>query len=321
MVAGGVALHPRDANDPPTEVNMLRSLILLALAACAPDTQSPPLDVVESLAAEAAPAPTGGHLTLGVSPLISGGALTLRAEGASAGETVYFARGSGYVPGATCPPVLDGLCLNLAGATLLGTAIANGSGVATLNLVLPAGMPPSGANVSFVAAVANPGDTTSQVEPRVAMAMAGPYTVGATTPYEGFSAHSPNFILGNPILVVTGGLVESFGWFGNTGGSGRLSLWTDAGGQPGTLVAESVVFPLPSGTATPLPRAGAFQINPGKYWLMGHYDVGAAPGMGTADFYTVVAYNSTSFGAGSPPSFGPASIYTGQAFNYWLNMR
>lgn len=300
---------------------MLRWMWMLSLVACAPDLASPPADVAEQLPGEALAVPSGRHLTLGASQLVSGDVLTLKAEGALPGERVTFLRGTGYAAGTTCPPLLGGLCLNLAGAGRIDTATADRSGIATVDVFLPAGVPNAGAQIAFAAAVTSPDQTISQVEPRVASAAPGTYAVGARGPYEGYSSHSPDYILGTPILVVDGGVLESFGIFSDGGGDGRLSLWTDAGGAPDQLVEESQAFASPAGSLTVRPANGGVRVGPGKYWLMGHYRSGAAPGMGTADSYMPVAYRSQSFAAGSPATFGPATFYTGQSFNYWINLR
>lgn len=300
---------------------MFRWMGVLSLVACAPDPASPPADVAEALPGEALAVPSGRHLTLGISQLVSGDVLTLTAEGALPGERVTFLRGTGYSAGATCPPLLGGLCLNLAGAGRIDAATADIRGIASVDVFLRPGAPNVGAQVAFAAAVTSPDQTVSQVEPRVASAAPGAYSVGAREPYEGFSNHSPDYILGTLILVVDGGVLDSFGIYSGGGGDGRLSLWTDAGGLPNRLVAESQVFASPVGSATVRPANGGVRVRPGKYWLMGHYQSVASPGMGTADVYIPVAYQAQSFSAGSPATFGAGTMYTGQSFNYWINLR
>ena len=76
-----IAVHP---SLPPPPSNLAAVLLAihpnaaasLLLAACAPDLESP-----AALPADALAVPTGRHLTLGVSRLITGGTLTLRASG------------------------------------------------------------------------------------------------------------------------------------------------------------------------------------------------------------------------------------------------
>jgi hypothetical protein len=294
----------------------MRVLALLLLAACAPDLESP-----AALPADALAVPTGRHLTLGVSRLVTGGTLTLRASGALPGEVVNFARGSTYSAQASCLLPLDGLCLNLANPALIGTAVANANGVATLQLALPNGAPPPNAHVMFTAVVINPDDTQSDVQSRDATAAPGPYAVGVTDPLETFSSHAPDYLLGNPLMVVDGGDLVSFGMYANaTGARGRLALYTDNGGQPGRLIASTGPFTVASGQQTESPTAPA-NIQPGNYWIFGLYDTNAAPGMGTADPYLPVAYYSQPFGSALPNTLGAPQVYTGQGFNYYLVLR
>lgn len=294
----------------------MRILALLLLAACAPDTQSP-----AELPTDAAPLPSGRHLTLGVSRLVTGGTLTLRATGATPGDVVNFARGTAYSAMSSCLLPLDGLCLNMTNPALIGTSVANANGVATLQLALPNGAPPPNAHVMFSAVVINPDDTQSDVQSRDATAAPGPYAVGVTDPLDTFSSHSPDYLLGNPLMVVDGGDLVSFGMYATaTGAQGRLALYTDNNGQPGRLVAQTGPFNVVTGQQTEPPSAPA-NIQPGNYWIFGLYDTNAAPGMGTADPYLPVAYYNQPFGAALPNVLGAPQVYTGQGFNYYLVLR
>ncbi len=89
-----------------------------------------------------------------VGDLRAGQTTTLDLGGLSAGATVYVAVGT--MPGAgPCPPALGGECLDIANASLLGTATANAAGLATLALQVPRTVP-AGTTVYLQAAVTQP---------------------------------------------------------------------------------------------------------------------------------------------------------------------
>lgn len=74
-----------------------------------------------------------------------GSTITLAVAGALPGEPVFFALGRAEQPGALCPPVLGGGCVDLSNPTLVGRETADPSGRATLSLTVPGSVPPGGA--------------------------------------------------------------------------------------------------------------------------------------------------------------------------------
>ncbi len=81
-------------------------------------------------------------LQLSQSDLHRGQVATFTLEGATAGETVYFAYSLVGVGAGPCPPALGGLCLDLLNPVqLIGNATADGSGRAVLAEMIPANAP------------------------------------------------------------------------------------------------------------------------------------------------------------------------------------
>jgi arylsulfatase A-like enzyme len=76
-------------------------------------------------------------MTLISSAVVPGGTLRLTADGATAGDTVWFARGSEIGEG-RCPGVLAGLCLDITRGQPLGAAVADAEGHAELLVPVPA---------------------------------------------------------------------------------------------------------------------------------------------------------------------------------------
>lgn len=108
-------------------------LLPLLLSACDPTASIEPLHQLPG--DQLAP-----PMALQVGPLVPGQPLTLRVDGAPPRSNVYFGRSGS--PGQTCPPALGGACLDLAAPLpLVGTDVADASGVAELTLTLPATAP------------------------------------------------------------------------------------------------------------------------------------------------------------------------------------
>lgn len=99
--------------------------VLAALAACT-DPVPAQQAAIDDLAAP--PAPTG-NLVLGM--LFEGQPWRMTVDGVVPGARVAFLRGD--LPGTTCPPFLQGDCVDLSNPRLLSTAIATPEGYATLN--------------------------------------------------------------------------------------------------------------------------------------------------------------------------------------------
>ena len=104
--------------------------------------------------------PTAGQLALNAPQVFEGESAQFRASNIDPGERVYFLASTGN--GAPlCPPQTAPVCLGISGPlTVLGSRIANSSGVAQLNVRPPAGT--AGLDVSFQA-VQPSGNHTSNV--------------------------------------------------------------------------------------------------------------------------------------------------------------
>lgn len=84
---------------------------------------------------DATPLPPPAPLALTATPMKPGRAATIEVTGAQPGDTVYIGVGQ---PGAgPCPPQLGGTCLGLVAPTLLGAPMADASGAARLDLLVP----------------------------------------------------------------------------------------------------------------------------------------------------------------------------------------
>lgn len=147
----------------------MRSLLFASLlAACGEEPAG--VGVVYD-ASEALPddvvAPPG--LTLAATPFVPGQLLTLQATGAPPGTSVWFVRSP--TTGVFCPPALGGTCVGLTNPSVVGTAVANPQGVATLTLTPPV-TTPVGVVMRFQAAVVNPA-TVSNIAALTASSVCG----------------------------------------------------------------------------------------------------------------------------------------------------
>lgn len=100
-----------------------------------------------------------GPLTLSVSDMVAGERTTFTVEGADPGRTVYFGRASTLGTG-PCPPLLNGVCLDLVAPSLMGAIAADATGSASLTIRLPPNLP-VGAAQSFQAAQGGPNAAVS----------------------------------------------------------------------------------------------------------------------------------------------------------------
>jgi hypothetical protein len=93
----------------------------------------------------------GDELLLTTSTIRAGATLSLRAENAAAGSRVYFLLGTaGLTSSGACYPGTS-ICTSLRSPTVLGSSVANASGVARLSLTVPATVP-AGVTVRLQAA-------------------------------------------------------------------------------------------------------------------------------------------------------------------------
>lgn len=143
--------------------------------------------------------------------------------------------------------------------------------------------------------------------------------IGNTTQFAENSTHGAGFLLGEKVVVPTAYTLRQIGLIAITAGPQfQLALYTDVGGAPGNLVAQTAVGTLTAGTMEVPITAGSVPIPAGTYWIMGVYATSASIGYTTAAGSNVVAYRTQTFGAALPSPFGMASTYTGQSFNYWI---
>ena len=143
--------------------------------------------------------------------------------------------------------------------------------------------------------------------------------IGHTADLGDSSSHGANFLLGEKVTVSSAYSLRQMGVLVRTAGPQMiLALYTDVGGHPGNLVAQTAVTTMVAGTMEVPITAGAVPIAAGTYWIMGVYNTGASIGYTNAAGTNQVDYTSLTFGSALPNPFGTASSYTGQSFNYWI---
>jgi hypothetical protein len=151
----------------------------------------------------------------------------------------------------------------------------------------------------------------------------GSYTAGNVTDLGGAQSISPNYLLGSQVVVPTGGTLLKFGIISRDAGPRvRFGLYTNVGGNPGTLVAQSAV----AGTTLVVGSqefnpTGAVTLPAGTYWLFGLFDVTTSVGGEAMPSGVVIDYNSLAFGSAMPTNFGTPMTYTGSRFNYWIRVQ
>jgi hypothetical protein len=136
------------------------------------------------------------------------------------------------------------------------------------------------------------------------------------------SSHAPHLLLGSPLTLVHGGRIVQLGVISVTPGPKvMLALYTDAGGEPGRLVAWTSAATL-TGDEMLLPVAREVTAPAGDYWIMGVYDVTGSIGIDYSDLDAAVSYTSLTFGDPMPDPFPlPPQTYKGQRFNYFVVLR
>ncbi|MBL8620527.1 MAG: hypothetical protein JNK64_04460 [Myxococcales bacterium] len=151
----------------------------------------------------------------------------------------------------------------------------------------------------------------------------GSVTYGNVTDLGGSQSISPNYLLGSQVVVTTGGTLQKFGIISRDAGPRvRFGLYTNVGGNPGTLVAQTAT----AGTAL---AVGVQELNPtatvslpaGTYWLFGLFDVTTNVGGEAMPSGVVIDYISLPFANPMPSSFGAPQTYTGSKFNYYLRVQ
>lgn len=303
--------------------------LLLLLAACEGDLPADDLAIPRAAAGESSPPgldlPDVAQLpppiasSLRAPDLVRGRTAVLQVRGSLPGARVYFARGGTVAPGGVgaCLPALGGNCLDIRNPALVGSAIADSWGTATLNFLVAPSAPLLTTNLQ-TAALNGSDPYLSDVERRGIYDIGHDYRVGNHDPLGTPSGHGADFLLGAPILVPDAVTVQGFGvQMMATGPSGHFALYTDVGGAPGTLVAETADVTPSSAGANEFAATSAVAIPSGRYWLMGVWNTLTSIGY-TEDTDAVVHYIPHAYGTPLPPVFPAPTTYTGQDFNYWL---
>ncbi len=146
----------------------------------------------------------------------------------------------------------------------------------------------------------------------------GPLTrYGNVAPFASNSSHGPNYLLGSPLAIPVNCTLVAFGVIARSSGpQAIMALYTDSGGQPGNLVAQTAAFTLNNQTMEI--SAPNVAITAGNYWIMGIYNVTASIGIDYSNASAQVDYISLNFGAQLPSPFPSPTTYTGQQFNYYV---
>jgi len=142
-------------------------LALVALGAFGCDVHAPPGAAESSFKALVRP------IDLTVTDLVPGAVTRITVGNLAAGESTTILRSSSVQPG-PCPAVVGGLCLDIGPAVkVLGSAVADGDGVAILDLSVPGSLP-LGRDVALQAvAVRGPGGADSVASGPVAKVTGG----------------------------------------------------------------------------------------------------------------------------------------------------
>jgi hypothetical protein len=140
---------------------------------------------------------------------------------------------------------------------------------------------------------------------------------GNVAPFAKNSSHAPNDLLGSPLNVPVSSTLVAFGVIARSSGPQIImALYTDSGGQPGTLVAQT--SPVVLNGQTMEISAPSVAVPAGNYWIMGVYDVTASIGIDYTNLSAKVDYTSLNFGSMLPSPFPAPTTYTGQQFNYYI---
>lgn len=160
-----------------------------------------------------------------------------------------------------------------------------------------------------------------------AASLATAQTYGNTTPFETYSNHSPDYVLGVQVTIPQSIVLQSFGLIYGLGANAAsttaiFGLYSSdpAGGLPMTRVANTnpvtlnaaQIYDNLSFTSTPTVAAGT-------YWMMALYQGLGNPRMSTLNSTSLVAYWSNPYSSGMPGTAPGITTYQGQNFNYWVN--
>ena len=145
------------------------------------------------------------------------------------------------------------------------------------------------------------------------------FTIGHATQFSENSIHGQDFLLGEQIVVPSAVTLRQFGVIVITGGPQvKMALYTNSGGAPGTLVAQTAATTMVPGNMQMNTTAGFIALPAGTYWIMAIYSAAASVGYTSTATTNVVSYQSLPFASALPSPFGAPVTYTGQSFNYYL---
>lgn len=171
---------------------------------------------------------------------------------------------------------------------------------------------------SQVLTVSSAGLVSLTVTATASGAAAGATVYGYPTDLGSSSTHAPDYLLGSQITVTAPTTLTHFGVLGKSSGAlVKLALYTDVGGNPGTLVASVGPFTLANGV-NEIPATATLPA--GSYWIMGIYNIVASIGIDLANS-DVVKYISLPFASALPGTFPAPIVYSGQRFNYYIRVR
>jgi hypothetical protein len=144
---------------------------------------------------------------------------------------------------------------------------------------------------------------------------------GNAVEYPAASQHSPDYLLGGPVMVTGPAMVTHLCVIGKAAGPNVvLGLYSsNAMGEPNMLVASAPVTPLGVG-AVEIPVTPTM-LPAGQYWMFGVYDTDASIGIDDTDPAAPARYVDHPFAAPLQSPFGPAAAYAGQRFNYYVRVQ
>jgi hypothetical protein len=140
--------------------------------------------------------------------------------------------------------------------------------------------------------------------------------VGNDVEFPDSSNHSPNYLLGSALEIPTDMIVTHLALIGKSASANvKMALYTDSGGAPDSLVAETASAPVTVG-ADEIPVLKETAVPMGHYWIMAVFDTNASVGI---DFASTDSYDyrSMTFSNPMPSSFGAASTGSSQRYNYY----
>jgi hypothetical protein len=131
--------------------------------------------------------------------------------------------------------------------------------------------------------------------------------------------NTPNVLFGSKYTVTQSIELQKagiiFNGFAIT--NAKVGIYTDAGGAPHTLVAETGAFEVAFDTYLETPMLTTPTIPAGDYWFMAVYDAHTGVGLSYADSVQS-AFVAHAFHAPLPAKFPSPHFYTGPALNYYL---